>query len=105
MRNIRKCSEASVNGDGLGTSGSCCFFKPCVPWPSAGRRSCGASLFLNLLSVRGKSEDPQDLSHLSSLSKPSLPLPSAVFLGLINEEISGTFPNCDDDDVNFTLSP
>lgn len=71
---------------------------------SAGRRSCGASLFLNLLSVRGKSEDPQDLSHLSSV-ETSLPLPSAVFLSLINEEISGTFPNCDDDDVNFTLSP
>ena len=58
------------------------------------------SLFLNLLSVRGESEDPQDFSYLSSLSKPSLPLPS-----LINEEISGTFPNCDDDDVNFNLSP
>ena len=55
--------------------------------------------------MRGESEDPQDLSHLSSLLKPSLPLPSAVLRGLINEEISGTFPNCDDDDVNFNLSP
>lgn len=59
------------------------------------------TLFLNLLSMNSKSEDPQDLSPPVFTSKNATsptPRPSEVLPDLINEKTSGTFSNCDDDD-------